>query len=142
MFHMMFALPVLFILAFIIAAVLFGIFMIVLSAVGGASSALLIKNKNVKKLIFIGACILTLVGLVCLLPVVTIFANLPSSFFFFATLGSFICIGVLSLVGIGFSRSLQNKIGKTVLTILFILILIAAISLAIFVPVIRGLFTS
>ena len=142
MFHVMLVLPVLLILAFIIAAILTGIFIIVLSAVGGTSFALLIKNKNIRKLIFIGASILALVGLACLLPVITMFGELSSSFLFFAIMGSVICIGILSIVGMRFSRSIQNKIGKTVSTILFILTLVAAISVAIAIPVIRVLFTS
>ena len=142
MFHVMLVFPIFIALAVLISFLLFGIFMIVLSAVGGASSALLIKNKAVKRISFIGSSILTLVGLVCLLPIVTMYAQLPGNFLAFATVGSFICIGILAIAGIKLSMNIQNRIGKSILVVIFCLILVAATSLAVFIPVLGRLFTS
>jgi hypothetical protein len=142
MFHLMLVLPALVVLAFIVSALLFSILTLVLSAVGGASTALFIKDKSLKKLLFIGFCILSFVGLICLIPFITLYLQLPELFFTLATVIALICIAGLSLFGIKLSTAMKNKIGKTILISVFSLILSTAASFAIFIPIVRGFLLS
>jgi len=138
----MLVLPALILAAIVISIILFSIFTIVVSILGGASTALFIKNKIIKKLLFIGFCILSFIGLICLIPFITIYAQLPELFFTLATVVAFVCIGILAVAGIRCSTTVQNKIGKTALVVVFGLILAAAVSFIIFIPVVRGFLIS
>lgn len=142
MFHVMLVLPLLILLAIVISILLFSIFTIVVSVIGGASTALFIKNKSIKRLLFIGFCILSFIGLICLIPFITIYAQLSELFFTLAAVIACVCIGILAIAGIRYSATLQNKIGKTALIVVFGLILAAAASVAIFIPVVRGFLIS
>ena len=140
MFYVMLVLPALLIAAVVIAIVLFGIFVIIASIVGGATTAALVKNKTAKKLMFIGLCIVSFIGMACVAPVVVIYAELSGLALTLAMSGIFVCIGVLAIIGMRLSNGVENNIGKKVLKIVFILVLITAAILAIFVPVVRWLF--
>ena len=142
MFHVMLVLPLLLIAAVVIAIVLFGIFVIIASIVGGATTAALVKNKTAKKLMFIGLCIVSLIGMACVAPFAAIYAELSGLAITLAMSGAFVCIAVLSIIGIKFSGDIQNNIGKKVLKVIFILVMITALIFAIFVPVVRWLFLS
>lgn len=133
MFHVMLALPVLIVIAIIVFVILFGIVAIVSAFIGGTTVAILIKNKTIKKLLFISFCILFLIGFLCLTPVITTYLNLTSTFFVIFLAFVFICIAMLAIAGIKLSNSINNKIGKTLLLIVYCIILIAAISLTIFI---------
>ena len=134
--------PALILSAIIISLLLFSILMIVVSALGGASTALFIKNKTARKLLFVGFCILSFIGLLFLIPFVSIYAQLPELFYTLATVVAFVCIGILSVAGFRYSTTIQNKIGKTVLSVVFGFILVIAVSFTIFIPVLRGFFMS
>lgn len=118
---------------------LFSIIAIVAACIGGTSVALLIKNRTTKKLLLVGFCILFLIGLLCLTPFITTFANLPAMFFTVTSIFIYICIVLLTIAGIKFSNSISSKIGKTILIVIFCSILIIAISLNTF-TVIGSLF--
>ena len=79
MFHLMLALPMLVVLAIIAFVILFGIVAIVSAFIGGTTVALLIKDITAKKLLFIGFCILFLIGFLCLAPVITTNLSLSST---------------------------------------------------------------
>ena len=139
MFHVMLVLPFLVLGGFFVSILLFGIFALIASVVGGASSALFIKSKTPRRLLFIGSSILSFVALLFIIPFIAIYAQLQPPFFTLAIIITSICIAVLSAVGIRFSTAVVNKIGRTVLFVVFGLVFVLAVAIAIFVPVVRAL---
>lgn len=139
MFHVVLVLPIFIMLGVFISIILFSIFMFVLSIVGGASTALLVKNKTYKKLLFTGLCIVSFIGLVSSLPIIALYAGLSAQFLMQATVAAFVCIAILGVAGIRFAAAIENKIVKTVLVVVFGLVCAAAVSLAVLFPVLRQL---
>ena len=137
MFHLMLVLPFLIAAAAVLAVVLLGIFTVIVSIVGGSATALLVKNKLIKKLIFIGLCILSFIGMLFVIPAIALYAKLSALVLTLAFVSAFICIGILALVGFKASNAVQNRIAKTVLKVLFVFVAIGAVSAAIFVPTVR-----
>ena len=132
MFHLFFGLLVIGLLVIVVSVLLFSIVTIAAGLIGGTSAALLIKNKTSKRLLLIGFCIMFFIGLLCLIPLITAFASLPTMFFSITSVFICICIIMLTIAGIKLSKSIEIKIGKTVLLIVFCIILIVAIFLIIF----------
>ena len=114
------------------AILLFGIVLLVASIFGGASVALLIKDKTVKRLLFIGCSILLLIALICLSPFATLIEISIGPFIPIIVITLFALILVLAIAGIRISKHIGNKIGKIVARILFIIVCIGAISFMIF----------
>ena len=139
MFHLMLGLPVLLVAAAVIAVILFGIFMIVASIVGGGATALLVKNEAAKRLLFVGLCIASLIGMVCIIPVVAIYVELSGLALTLAMSGAFVCIMALSVAGIKLSGAVQNNIGSRGLKIVFVLVLIVSAFGAVLAPIVRWL---
>ena len=133
MFHVVLVLPVLIIAVMLLAFLLFSVFMIIISTFGGAAAVLFIKNKILRNLLFIGCAILSFVGLFFVIPFIIIYMQLPSIFINIATVVILACIGMLAAVGIRFSSLIQNKIGRTTLSVIFMIVLIIAASLGIFI---------
>ena len=142
MFHVMLVFPVLVIMAMAVSALLFGIFALIAGALGGASAALFVKNKAVKRLLFVGLSILTFVGLICALPVVAVYAQFSEPALTFSAVAAVLCIGILSGIGMKFSAAIKNRAVKTILMVIFGLLLAAALSVAIFIPVVRHMLIS
>lgn len=134
-------LMMLFIVAAIFAVFLFGIFTVVLGLIGGATTAATVKDKTVRKLLFLGFAIVSLVGLVCMLPILAIPLNMSGLTYIIATVVSCVGAAVLAVVGIRTANALQNKIAKYLLVVLFSLVLVAAVAVGIIVPV-TGAFLS
>lgn len=132
MFHLMLVLIPIGILVFVVSILLFGITTIVAGLIGGTAATLLVKNKTYKRLLFIGFCNLSLIGLLCLIPIIITFANLPAMFFTVSSVFIYICIAALAIVGIKLTKPFKRNIGKTALIIVFCTLLIAALSLFIF----------
>lgn len=133
MFHLMLVLPVIIVLVMVALVILFSIVAIISAIIGGTTVALLVKNVTTRKLLFIGFCILFLIGFLCMTPFITGFLNLPATFFTSASIFIYICIVILTIAGIKLSNnSISSKIGKIILITVFCIILIVAISLAIF----------
>ena len=135
MFHVMLVFPIFFVIVILISIFLFSIFTLLASAFGGAATALFIKNKMVRRLLFIGFSILSLIGLLCLLPFITLYAELPALFFTVSAIITLSIMAILSIVGVKLSAAIQNKVGRTTLYIVFGLVLTAAAALAIFIGV-------
>ena len=142
MFHLMLVgLPfiILALLAIAIGMFIFSVIAIVAAAVGGTAVAVTIKNKTAKKLLFIGFLILFLLGVLSLAPIITPLVGLTSTVLLTITVLVLVGIFVLTIYGIKISCIINNRIGKTLLTIAFSIILTADISFAIFLTV-AGLF--
>jgi len=139
MFHVMLVFPALVIVGMIIACVLMAMLAILASVVGGVSAALIIKNKAAKRLALLSFSIITLCGTVCLLPFAGIYAQISGLAISLISVAVLICIGVLAGVGIRCASALQSKAVKTILTVVFALVLVAAGVLALFIPIARGL---
>lgn len=138
MFHVMLVLPVLVLMAVLAAIFLFSVFTVAVSVIGGASTAIFVKDKTVRRLLFIAFCILSLVGLICLLPFITLYAQLSELFLTLMAVATCIGIGILAFAGIRCSAAVKNPFGKTVLTVVFGLILAASAFSAVIIPVLRG----
>jgi len=142
MFHVLLVLPLLILAVMAFSVLLFGILALIVSAMGGASAALLIKGKTAKRLLVIGFSILTFGGIICILPFIAMYMQIPELSLTILTIAAFLCIGILAVVGIKSSAIIQNKLGKTVLTVIFYIILVAAASIAVFIPIVRYFFAS
>ena len=139
MFHVMLVLPALIVAAIAISILLFGIFILIASALSGASAALLIKNKAVKQLLLIGCGILTFGGILCVFPFVAIYAGIPELAITAGVVAALICMAVLAALGIKFASMIKKKVGKIILMVVFTIVAIAAASVAVFIPIIRML---
>lgn len=132
MFLLILALLMLILLGIVIFMVFIGVVAIVSAMVGGTTVAVLVKNKTAKKLLFIGVFTLFLIGTLCIAPIIIAYLSLPAVFIAIASIFTCLCIMVLSIAGIKLSLTINNKIGKTILIILFCIILVAAVALFIF----------
>ncbi|MDY4027607.1 MAG: hypothetical protein SOZ13_21255, partial [Enterococcus avium] len=81
MFHVILILFPLILCGIILPILLFGLSSILISIFGGTASALLIKNKKARSLLFISFTILSLLGVLCLFPFVAIYTPLPFSYY-------------------------------------------------------------
>ena len=133
MFHLMLVLPILICVVIMFSVFLFGVSILIAGIIGGASTALLIKDKVVKRLIFIGCGIVSFVGLICALPIVSAYTQMPEYLSLtVAMVAALLCIAILSVLGVKFSAAIQNEGGRAFLKITFWLILIAAVCSAAF----------
>lgn len=119
------------VLVVVIGIILFSIFAIVTAVVGGTSTALLVKNRLLKNLLFIGFGIVALIGILCIVPIIGIYLAWPL-FSFIVSNSIYIGIAILTILGIYMARKLENKIVSVILIVIFALVLICAISLFIF----------
>lgn len=136
MFHVFLVLPIFIIAFFVIATVISAIVVLVASAVGGATVALLVKNQEVKKLLFVGISIIAFIAGVFLVPFVLMYNNLPTSLFLPLEIGLLICIAVLAFLGTRLVERSEIKAGKTILKGLFFVVLFLAVVAAISLPLI------
>ena len=132
MFHLIIGLLGIGILIVFISILLFGIVTIAVGLIGGTSAALLLKRRTFRNLLLVSFCILVLIGFLSLIPLITVLFNIPVMLFSVASVVIYICVMMLTIVGIRFSRAIHNKIGKAILHIVFYTILIAAIAFIIF----------
>ena len=135
MFHLMFGLIAISIALIVGTILLSGIALAVISVFGGTSAALLVKNRTVRRLLFLGCGILLLVAALCLAPFVGVYAGLTADIFQIASIIMLSLIGILSFVGVRTSNSITNKIGKIISIIIFSVMCVIAITLAIFIGV-------
>lgn len=129
MFHLMLILFPLILTAIIIPIILFGLFSIVISIFGGTAAALLIKNKKVRSLCFIGFIILSMIGAIILFPFISMYANIPFDYYPLFCNILFVSMGILSIIGIFLSRSFQNKMVRALTTAVFITVIIIVVFL-------------
>ena len=129
MFHLMLILFPLILTAIIIPIILFGLFSIVISIFGGTAAALLIKNKKVRSLCFIGFIILSMIGAIILFPFISMYTNIPFDYYPLFCNILFVSMGILSIIGIFLSRSFQNKMVRALTTAVFITVIIIVVFL-------------
>lgn len=129
MFHLMLILFPLILTAIIIPIILFGLFSIVISIFGGTAAALLIKNKKVRSLCFIGFIILSMIGAIILFPFISMYTNIPFDYYPLFCNILFVSMGILSTIGIFLSRSFQNKMVRALTTAVFITVIIIVVFL-------------
>jgi hypothetical protein len=134
----MLVIPALIILAILLSFIMFGIFIAIAGIIGGASAALLVKNKTFKRLLFIGFCIVSFAGFLCVIPFVMLYVNFSAAPITAIMVLACVFIVVLAILGIKFTNGIQNKIGKSVIIILFSLALAIALSLGIIISAISG----
>lgn len=133
MFHVVLILFPLILLAIVASLILFGIITVVLSLIGGATTAMVIKNKTAKHLLMVSFLILFLIGIQCLFPFVGAYFSLEIGLFPIISMSLFVLIGLLSVGGIKLSTAVPHKTGKKVLIGLFSLFGVAALALALFI---------
>jgi len=138
MFHVMLVLPALIIAFFVIAIAALAIVTLVASAVGGASVAVFIKSKTAKRLLFVGISIFAFIAGAILLPFILVYFKLSADIFLPAIIAVFVCIAILSFLGIRFSNAVNTKAGKTALKVVFSIVLFIAVVLAISMPIIKN----
>lgn len=131
MFYVILIIPMLILVAILVSVILFGIVAVVSAFVGGTTMALLIKNATIKKLLSIGFFTLFLIGILCLSPLMMVYFDLSALFFAMISSFIYISIAILSIVGIKLSKTITSKMGKTLLVIVFCILLTAALSLVI-----------
>ncbi|MDR1640629.1 MAG: hypothetical protein LBT59_13115 [Clostridiales bacterium] len=124
MFHVLLVLPILLIVVAIIVAIISVVLVsactLVLSVAGGAATAKLVKNKNLRKMLFIICTILTFTSLALLSPFFNWLIPLPDLVFTLLGIVSLAAVAVLSVAGIRCVISvIHNKIGKNVMLFLF-----------------------
>lgn len=120
MFHVVLILiPLMILCGIIIPIILFGISSLLISIFGGTASAILIKNKKARSLLFIGFAILSLIGVLCLFPFIGIYTPLPLSYYPIIMKVLIGLMGAFSILGIVNTLSLQNKVVKRVIVTLF-----------------------
>ncbi|MDT2659843.1 hypothetical protein P7E02_08185 [Enterococcus hulanensis] len=129
MFHLMLILFPLILTAIIIPIILFGLFSIVISIFGGTAAALLIKNKKVRSLCFIGFIILSMIGAIILFPFISMYTNIPFDYYPLFCNILLVSMGILSTIGISLSRSFQNKMVRALTTAVFITVIIIVVFL-------------
>lgn len=109
----------------IIATLLTGLGLLLTALAGGASVALLVQDKSLKRLLLLGCGVLALAGIAC----VGLVLNLP---YFIAAL---CCLGAvaLAIAGLCGCRGIANKYGRVGGTLLFAFAAAAALLFGIIV---------
>lgn len=119
MFHVVLILFPLILCGIVLPILLFGLSSVLISIFGGTAAAIWIKNKKARSLLFIGFTILSLIGVLCLSPLIVVYTPLPASYFPFFCKALIALMGVFSILGIVTTRSIQNTVIKRVIIALF-----------------------
>ena len=127
MFHVMLILIPLIFIVILGSIVLFGVVSIIASVVGSASVALFVKDKTTKYLLFVGCSIVLFVGSLCVLPLVTAALKVEYHLFLIICMIILIIIGLLALLGVRLTIALKNKMLRTILSSVFIIVIILAL---------------
>lgn len=109
----------------LIGTLVTGVGLLITALVGGASVALLVQDKSLKRLLLLGCGVLALAGIAC----VGLVLNLP---YFIAAL---CCLGAvaLAIAGLCGCRGIANKYGRVGGTLLFAFAAAAALLFGIIV---------
>ena len=127
MFHVMLILIPLIFIVILGSIVLFGVVSIIASVVGSASVALFVKDKTTKYLLFVGCSIVLFVGSLCVLPLVTVSLKVEYHLFLIISMIILIIIGLLAVLGVRLTIVLKNKMLRTILSSVFIIVIILAL---------------
>lgn len=112
-------LPILILVAILIAILFIAFAAIAISLVGGISVAALVKNKDVKKFLIMGFCIIFFTGLMILTPITAKYTGIGSRVGFVISCILALIILVISIVGMTLSVRLNNKIAKVAVSVVF-----------------------
>lgn len=112
-------LPILILVAILVAILFIAFVAIAISLVGGISVAALVKNKDVKKFLIMGFCIIFLTGLMILTPIIAKYIGIGSTVSFVISCILALIILVISIVGMILSVRLNNKIAKVAVSVVF-----------------------
>lgn len=109
----------------LIGTLVTGVGLLITALVGGASAALVVQDKSLKRLLLLGCGVLALAGIAC----VGLVLNLP---YFIAAL---CCLGAvaLAIAGLCGCRGIANKYGRVGGTLLFAFAAAAALLFGIIV---------
>lgn len=122
MFHVVLILFPLILCGIVLPILLFGLSSVLISIFGGTAAAIWIKNRTARSLLFIGFTILSLLGVLCLSPLIVVYTPLPVSYFPFFCKVLIALMGGFSILGIFSTRSIQNAVVKKVIIVLFSII--------------------
>lgn len=121
MFHLVLVLPILIIVLIAVATIAFGI-------LGGVLVAAIVKNKEIKKFLIMGFCIIFLTGATIIIPFLTFQEMISNMVGCIAACIFSAIIFIISLVGERASVRLSNNAAKTTLKVVFSLVEIASIA--------------
>lgn len=120
MFHVVLVLPAILIIMAILAIIVFtAIVAIAASLIGGISVAALVKNKTVKKFLFMGFCIIFFAGLTIGIPFLTAYNVITETMGRVAACIFTLIIIAISIAGSIMAGRLSNATAKTALRIVF-----------------------
>ena len=133
MFHLLFGLIGLGFFVVIGAIILFFLTLFIVSIFGGASAALIVKDKIIKRLLFMGFSMMFLTASTPFVPFVGMYTDMPLNFYPIIYIVIFVLVGILAIVGLKTANSIDRKIGRIIAIIAYSILCILAIPIVIFV---------
>lgn len=124
MFHLAIVFMPLLVIA-LIGTLVTGVGLLITALVGGASAALVVRDKSLKRLLLLGCGILALVGIACV--------SLVLSWSYWVTVSCCAAVIVLSILGLCGSKCIANKYGRVGSIMLFAFAAAAALLFGIIV---------
>ena len=110
MFHLAIVFMPLLVIA-LIGTLVTGVGLLITALVGGASAALVVRDKRLRRLLLLGCGILALVGITCV--------SLVLSWSYWVTASCCAAVIVLSILGLCGSKCIANKYGRVGSIMLF-----------------------
>ena len=124
MFHLAIVFMPLLVIA-LIGTLVTGVGLLITALVGGASAALVVRDKRLRRLLLLGCGILALVGIACV--------SLVLSWSYWVTVSCCAAVIVLSILGLCGSKCIANKYGRVGSIMLFAFAAAAALLFGIIV---------
>lgn len=124
MFHLAIVFMPLLVIA-LIGTLVTGVGLLITALVGGASAALVVRDKRLRRLLLLGCGILALVGITCV--------SLVLSWSYWVTASCCAAVIVLSILGLCGSKCIANKYGRVGSIMLFAFATAAALLFGIIV---------
>ena len=124
MFHLAIVFMPLLVIA-LIGTLVTGVGLLITALVGGASAALVVRDKRLRRLLLLGCGILALVGITCV--------SLVLSWSYWVTASCCAAVIVLSILGLCGSKCIANKYGRVGGILLFAFAAAAALLFGIIV---------
>ena len=128
MFHLAIVFMPLLVIA-LIGTLVTGVGLLITALVGGASAALVVRDKRLRRLLLLGCGILALVGITCV--------SLVLSWSYWVTASCCAAVIVLSILGLCGSKCIANKYGRVGSIMLFAFAAAAALLFGIIVVAMR-----
>ena len=124
MFHLAIVFMPLLVIA-LIGTLVTGVGLLITALVGGASAALVVRDKRLRRLLLLGCGVLALVGITCV--------SLVLSWSYWVTASCCAAVIVLSILGLCGSKCIANKYGRVGSIMLFAFAAAAALLFGIIV---------